>query len=221
MTGEDRGNRARTVRLVARRLVDANGKWRVFFDHIVDGAGREVKDYLVLASHRDPTRHLTGVTVLPVCDGAVVLLRNYRHAVESFVWEAVRGFIDDGETPSEAAHRELAEEAGLVCPKEAMEPLGFCLPDGSTMAARAALFAATACRPGQARHEDELGLGERHLLPLERAAHMLKDGEIEDAATAVVLHRYLGRCAQAAAEAREVAPVVRAITPPIDGHDGK
>lgn len=221
MTGEDKGGRAGTIRVVARRLVGANGKWRVFFDHIVDGAGREVKDYLVLASHREPTRHLTGITVLPVCDDSIMLLRNYRHAVEGFVWEAVRGFIDYGETPAEAAHRELAEEAGLLCPSGALMPLGFCLPDGSTMAARAALFAATACRAGKARHEDELDLGERHMLSIDRVVHMLEDGEIEDAVTAVVLHRYLGQRARAAAEPREVAPVVPAITPLVDDHDGK
>src|SRR6202790_4971340 len=53
------------------------------------------------------------VVVLPVLpDGRVVLIRQYRRAARTFVWELVAGRIDEGETPRKAAARELIEESG-------------------------------------------------------------------------------------------------------------
>jgi len=48
--------------------------------------------------------------VLP--DGRIVLIRQYRHATRQFLWELVAGRMDAGETPREAAARELIEETG-------------------------------------------------------------------------------------------------------------
>lgn len=51
------------------------------------------------------------VTVLPVTDRAdVVLVRQYRPAVERYTVEFPSGHIDPGETPEQAARRELLEE---------------------------------------------------------------------------------------------------------------
>jgi ADP-ribose pyrophosphatase len=48
-------------------------------------------------------------------DGAVTILRQYRHAVGGWLWEIPAGKLDvAGEPPLECAKRELAEEAGLA-----------------------------------------------------------------------------------------------------------
>jgi 8-oxo-dGTP pyrophosphatase MutT (NUDIX family) len=47
-------------------------------------------------------------------DGHVALVRQYRYALECVTAELPSGAIEEGETPLEAAERELLEEAGLV-----------------------------------------------------------------------------------------------------------
>jgi 8-oxo-dGTP diphosphatase len=61
-----------------------------------------------------PGRFLVGVSVFVVHDGAVLLLRrtNARlHAADT--WEPVGGRVEQGETPVEAAAREVIEDTGL------------------------------------------------------------------------------------------------------------
>ena len=56
-----------------------------------------------------------GVTVLPMDeDGTVSLVREFKYAVADTMLEAVSGAIESGESPEEAALREVAEEVGLV-----------------------------------------------------------------------------------------------------------
>ena len=44
----------------------------------------------------------------------VWLLGQYRYPIDAVSWEIVNGTVEPGETPLEAAQRELAEEAGLA-----------------------------------------------------------------------------------------------------------
>jgi ADP-ribose pyrophosphatase len=55
-----------------------------------------------------------GVSVLPVDDaGFVYLTDEFHYAIEQDSIETVSGAIDDGETPIDAAKRELKEELGI------------------------------------------------------------------------------------------------------------
>jgi len=47
-------------------------------------------------------------------DPLVVLIRQFRHAANGYVWEVPAGRLDPGESPEHCARRELEEEAGLV-----------------------------------------------------------------------------------------------------------
>ncbi|MBY0430234.1 MAG: NUDIX hydrolase [Rhodospirillales bacterium] len=176
----------------ARRLVAGNSKWNVFHDHVRDVAsGAEIPDWVVLEPKVRQGDLISGVTVLPVVGDAILLIRNYRHPVQRHGWEAVRGFIDSGETPAEAAVRELAEEAALRCPAENLISLGFAQPEPSTLSARSALFAAPGHSSHTERDGEELGLGEVRSFSIAEAAGMMRRFEIEDCLTSLALHRYL------------------------------
>lgn len=60
-------------------------------------------------------------------EGKVLVVRQYRPAVERDTLELPSGLIDPGETPAEAARRELLEETGYEAAD--VEDLGPMLPD--------------------------------------------------------------------------------------------
>lgn len=74
--------------------------------------------------------------------GEMLLVRQYRHPLARDNWEVVAGGMDPGETPEEAAARELREETGYVArrverlwsaftaPGFCTELLHFCVVDG-------------------------------------------------------------------------------------------
>lgn len=62
---------------------------------------------------RDVVRHPGAVTVIPVLsDGRLVMIRNWRIAVERWLHEFCAGKLEPGEDPAAAAARELEEETG-------------------------------------------------------------------------------------------------------------
>ena len=60
-------------------------------------------------------RHPGSVVLLPMPDaGRVILVRQYRYAIDRWVWELAAGSLKPGEDPAEGAARECEEETGLV-----------------------------------------------------------------------------------------------------------
>ena len=59
-------------------------------------------------------RHPESVTIVAVDDGEIVLVRQTRPGAGDWTLELPAGCLEEGETPEQAARRELAEECGLA-----------------------------------------------------------------------------------------------------------
>lgn len=64
---------------------------------------------------REIVRHKECVSMLAVDDEKnVYLVEQYRKPIDSVIWEIPAGHIENGETPEQAAIRELKEEIGMT-----------------------------------------------------------------------------------------------------------
>ena len=72
---------------------------------------------------RDWIRYNGAAVILPILDdGSIVLIRNYRFAVEETLYELPAGMLEPGEDPAVGAARELTEETGYTAGR--IEKLG-------------------------------------------------------------------------------------------------
>lgn len=131
------------------RTVHHGMVWDVRRDQVDLGDGQTVTREVV-----DHTGAV-GVVVLDAED-RVLLLRQYRHPVRSYLWEPPAGLLDvAGEDPQVAAARELAEEADLVADEWHVLVDFYNSPGGSTEAFRCYLARGLQEVPESERHQRE------------------------------------------------------------------
>jgi ADP-ribose pyrophosphatase len=68
----------------------------------------------ILDDKWEVVRHQAAVAILALKDHKVLGVEQYRPAIGQRTWELPAGLIDEGESPLEAAQRELAEETQLT-----------------------------------------------------------------------------------------------------------
>lgn len=130
------------------------------------------------------------VTVVPVTDdGRVVMLRTYRYPVDDWCWELPAGGLGDkpGLSPAEVARQELQEETGGQC--QELREIGWFYAMNGTSSARCFLFLATGVALNAAPELESTELSDVHLVPLEQALQMARDGRITDGDSALALLR--------------------------------
>ena len=127
------------------------------------------------------------VGILPFVDpDTVLLVGQHRYVVPGFYWEIPTGGIHPGESPDEAAQRELAEEAG--CEAGSLVKICDFHTSKSILRETAHLYVARDLRPAS-RPPDPTEFIERREFPFMEALRMVESGEIKDSMTVIaVLH---------------------------------
>jgi ADP-ribose diphosphatase len=135
-------------------------------------------------------RHPGAAGVVPFLDDpngpdpCILLVRQYRHAADGFIWEIPAGRLDPGETPLECAHRELEEETGHRAAQ--LEPLTAIYTTPGFTDERIHLFLATGLSEGN-HHRDADEFLEVHPMPWSDVMKKVAAGEIVDGKSLVAL----------------------------------
>jgi ADP-ribose pyrophosphatase len=132
-------------------------------------------------------RHPGSVVLLPMQDeGRIVLIRQYRYALDRWIWELPAGSLDAGEDPAAAAARECEEEIGLIPGRVEFAGAWYPTPGFCTEVMNyyrlAGLRAPT---PGDPQaHKDEDEDIRVHVFTIDEARAMVRRGDIVDLKTA-------------------------------------
>lgn len=129
------------------------------------------------------------VNVIPVTeDNQVVLVRQYRHGIRDVTLEIPGGLVDDGDTPEQAAWRELSEETGYGA--EEMIPLGFVYPNPAIQNNKCfTFFAKNAMQVGEQFQDGGEDI-EILVRPLSEIPGLIRDGVIAHSLVVVAFYRY-------------------------------
>jgi len=158
--------------------------------------GRAVKlriDTVKTADGRESTReiieHSDCIAVIAIDeDDNVLLVRQYRKAIEKELLEIPAGGIDPGEDAETAVRREMQEETGYL-PGRVKRLGGFYSTPGYCTE-YLHLYLATELAPSQLYAEDTAGISLVRV-PVKEIPALLASGKIEDAKSIAGLHIYL------------------------------
>jgi ADP-ribose pyrophosphatase len=129
-------------------------------------------------------------TIVPfVSKDEILVIKSYRHLVDSIQIEVPSGYIDEGETPKEAAIRELREETGYTA--KDMISIGHYTLDYSMFEQKGNLFVAY----GMVKEGlQSLGIMEKidiQIITIKEIKNLLFEGKVLNAASIIALYRAL------------------------------
>lgn len=179
-----------SVVLRDRRLICHNEVFSVYFDRLEQPDGRQVVDYLSVIPKTLCKDGISGVAVLPECDGKLGLVHVYRHPLGAAAWEIPRGFVDPKESAIDAALRELREETGMETAASNLVDLGRLAPEPGVIAARIQMYWARQCVPASSDSAKELGHGALRFFSPDEVADLLSGNEIQDPCTLVACFKH-------------------------------
>ena len=133
----------------------------------------------------DVIRHPGSVVLIPVpAPGQVILIKQYRYAVDQYLWELPAGTLAAGEPEAAGAARECEEEIGLVPGR--LDLLGRLLPTPGFCDETMAFYRCTELAPpapdSTARPDDDEVI-EPQTFAIDEVRRMVARGEITDMKT--------------------------------------
>ena len=130
------------------------------------------------------------VAIFPVDKDRCKLLKQYRFAIDQYIYEAPAGTMEPGEDPIETARRELIEETGFTA--QSIVSKGFIYTTPGFTDEKIFLFEAQNLSPSDEFGKDEDEVIEVMDIPVSDLPAMIEDGTIVDAKTICLIHRCLG-----------------------------
>lgn len=139
----------------------------------------------------DVILHPGAALVVPMSEGRITLIRQYRHCAGGMLWECPAGTLNPGETPEQCARREIVEEAGLVA--DELQEVGFIWTVPGFCTEKIHIFIATKTHAVPSRHDDDEVIVDVRSFSLEEVCAMVSSGEIVDAKTIAGIFHVLRR----------------------------
>lgn len=148
-------------------------------EHIRLPDGRRIDDFYTV-------RLRDFVVVAPFTeDGLVVLVRHYRHGPRRMTYSLPSGFIDGGESATDAARRELLEETGYAA--GALTLAGSFVVDGNRGCGVEHVFVASGARREREPVSHDLADATVELASVEQAVRRLCGAELGELPSAAAI----------------------------------
>ncbi|HEU0119039.1 MAG TPA: NUDIX hydrolase [Bryobacteraceae bacterium] len=145
----------------------------VTMDQAVDPEGFVINRAIV--------QHGGSAVILPIDEkGRVLLARQYRLPAQDYLWEIPAGRMDEGETPLQAAKRELKEETGLSA-KKWTKLFGLYMSPGF-LAEKMHIYAAQDLKQGKTKFMEDERIQSQWFTP-KQMNEMIQTGKIIDGKT--------------------------------------
>ncbi len=150
---------------------------QVTVDRIVEPGG--------VRAEREVVHHGGSIVVLPhLANESILLVRQFRYPAQESLWELVAGGVDPGETPLQAAARELLEETGYRARN--LRPLLKFYSSPGFLTEQMHLIEAFDLAPGKARCEPDERIQAR-VFSIAKLKEMVRAKRIKDGKTLVAL----------------------------------
>lgn len=131
------------------------------------------------------------VAILPLNDDRCKLLKQYRYAIDQYIYEAPAGTMEPGEDPLKTAHRELIEETGFTA--RTIIQKGFIYTTPGYTDEKIYLFEARDLLPSREYEKDDDEIIDVVDIATKDLAAMIHEGTIVDAKTICLIYHCL-RC---------------------------
>jgi ADP-ribose pyrophosphatase len=131
------------------------------------------------------------VAILPLNDDRCKLLKQYRYAIDQYIYEAPAGTMEPGEDPLKTAHRELIEETGFRAGTIIQK--GFIYTTPGYTDEKIFLFEARDLSPSLEYEKDDDEIIEVVDIATKDLATMIDKGSIVDAKTICLIYHCM-RC---------------------------
>jgi ADP-ribose pyrophosphatase len=156
----------------------------VTMDRAIDPDGFEIKRAIV--QHR-------GSAVMMAVDERkrILLVRQYRLPARQYLWELPAGRMDEGETPLQAAKRELAEETGYRA--RTWKKLAEFYPSPGFLAEKMTMYLATELTEGEQTPMEDERIKTRWF-SAEEIDRMIERGKIPDGKTMIGFLKWQRYC---------------------------
>jgi ADP-ribose pyrophosphatase len=172
---------AKKAKVLSSQIVYEGAVFGVRRDEVIEPSG--------VRTIREVVTHPGSVVVLPVLpDGRILMIRQYRHATRQYLWELVAGRIDAGESPREAAARELIEETGYRA--ERFRVFLDVFPTPGFLEERMYILLAEKLTAGEAQPEEDEKIVS-HAYNRKQLEEMIRTGKLRDAKSIAGILYYL------------------------------